>query len=798
MLVIFRGWYQQLKEEHKVLQGSRHLPPPGQRGGRGGELIAANQPLPSQEGRREIPPPSSLPVAWNRRIRLLVVAFVAVFHIVFYNMFRPQSHPFKGASFDALLNNLKHMAYSSYRTLEAQAREMQPMRWRDRLTTSQLRLFTFVAEPGEWEESGAAADLRAAVQQVPLLSLALLKNEDGELDFVCCSSSNGRVVAFSCAALEKRVAWFKRWEVLPAELRGWLSDDATFVAVAGERQLVEGMAREEGVVVNNVVDTEAVFALYQFTGVIHPVFKADKGDLEWQMTYATRYHHRPCPKRRFMQLVGEDKYGSKAWPSWRDPQWKPRSVDDPDAHEKFVLFYEGAGPQLFINRLLRHGLVYGGMKAVDPAASLHGLYVSFLQGGRPVAQQRQDPLGLRTDWPSPRHYRNSPTLRAYAPAPPSPDSSNSRGRTPNAEEREQKDRGSPEKRKAALPDRSPHSDSPPTKRASPERGTPSGSSPKAAAPKVPPPKTAPPPKKRLPIPAAPAPPTARAAPSEADTPAARPAVGKAKRKVLLMDADQEEAEEEEELIILDEDLQRSVEADLEDAHGSSSGSASANNIKLQDRSQEETPPKLREQREEENRKLQERLQHMAAGGLAANIDLQRREEEQQRADPLPGPSGLQQARKEPLPPTTHRRTAAPSCPAAGRRPPPPGRTFVGWSWWKRRSKSSRRYPRSRIREGSMSECSRREGWARPPPRSATKVTTSGAASTRHWRIPSTTLKGTAGPTWPSARGTIASSSRTRPPRRRARRPRGCFMRPWNAPGWSNSPPLTATTCSKST
>ncbi len=660
MLAISSGWCQQSLQELKVLQrrqGRRHF------------LVQ------SGEQRRDSPPLASTSVAWRRTYRpLLRLSFSDLFPI----MFRPQSHPFKGASFDAILSNLKHLAYSNYRTLESQARELQPMRWRDRLTTAQLRLFTFVSDPGEWEESGAAADLRAAVQQVPLLSLALLKNEDGELDFVCCASSNGRVVAFSCEALAKKVAWFKKWEVLPSELRGWLSDDATFVALSGEQQLLDGAAAEEGVTVNNVVDTEAVFALYQFTGVIHPVFKADKGDLEWQMTYATRYHHRPCPKRKFMQLVGEDKYGSKAWPGWRDPQWKPRSVDEPDAHEKFVLFYEAAGPQLFINRLLRHGLINGGMKAVDPSSSLRGLYMSFLQGGRPTNKRPQDPLGLRTDWPSPRHYNGNPALQVYAPAPPSPDSSEHRPRSPAPEGGKGKGRKTPEKRKAALPDRPPASEASPPKRASPERSPAPQplQPPPSAAPekKIPPPKTTPPSQKKRSPPAAPPRSAAKPAPASDETPNARPAAGKPKRKVLLVDAQQEENEEEEELIILDEDLQRSVEADLEDAHGSSCESAAAGQGEEMGRLPQETPPKLKEQREEQNRKLQQRLQHMAAGGLAANIKLQQRErEEQQQQDPIPGPSGLQQQRQGPLPPPAypppHRRTILPR--SQDRPPPPP-------------------------------------------------------------------------------------------------------------------------------
>ena len=330
-----------------------------------------------------------------------------------FNMFKSDPFPCRGGKFARLVEDLRHLAYSNYRSLEAQAQEMEPVRWRDELSASQNRLFSFISKEEDWIPSGAEEDLHAAVQQVPLLFLSLTRNE-GELTHITLGTYHGRVVTFSIAPLAATGTWFRLWDVLPEAVRGWLQDEETFVVLSPLWRREDGEA--EGIQLRNTVSTEALFALYQYLGLIRPLFKADRGTLDWQMAYAINYHHLPTSRPRLEHLIGEAKYGRR-WPEHRSPGWRPHRAEDPTEQERFVHYYNVAGMVLFINRLLRHGIVYGGMKSVVPNNPLGHLFTTFLQGGKPQPQH-QDPLRLRHDWPSPRHYRGNPALQLYGP--PSP------------------------------------------------------------------------------------------------------------------------------------------------------------------------------------------------------------------------------------------------------------------------------------------------------------------------------------------------------------------------------------------
>ncbi len=332
-------------------------------------------------------------------------------------MFKSHPFPLHGRQYAALVDDLKHLAYTNLRSLEAQALEMEPVRWRDVLSAAQNRLFSFVATVDDWIATGAEEDLYAAVQQVPLLSLALTY-EEGDLVYVTVGAYNGRVVTISLPPLALKGQWLRLWEVLPQQLRDWLADDHVHVVFAGLWSPQDGA--KDGILLNKVVSTEAMFALYQYLGIIHPIIKAERGTLDWQMSFAVQYHHLPSNRRKFKHLVGEDRYG-KNWPAYREPGWLPNNREDPPDGERWFHYYQGAGPVLFLNRLLRHGLVYGGMKAVTPNSPLSQLFDVFLQGGEPGPRlQERDPLRLRHDWPSPRHYRGSPALQLYAPTEHSP------------------------------------------------------------------------------------------------------------------------------------------------------------------------------------------------------------------------------------------------------------------------------------------------------------------------------------------------------------------------------------------
>ncbi len=310
-------------------------------------------------------------------------------------MFSPTPYPLKGPAFDRAVEKMKHSTYNNYKLLAAHAQEMKPRKWRDELGSNQRRCFTFVKDEEEWAASGAEADLRAAVDLVPALSLAQVWAKD-ELRYVVVGTFSGRIVAFGMCSLAAKRESFRRWELLPASLRAWLEDENIFVLVS-----THASSRvEDGCSLRRLIGMPQLFAVYQYTGVIWPHFRSDLGDTAWQMAYATAYHHRPSSKAKFSHLIGEPRYAGP-WPAWREPGWIPTGVDKLSPQEEFFLFFEAASMHLFVNRLILHGLVYTGMKAVDTTAPLRQLFVTFLEGAEPPALSvERDPLRLRTDWPA--------------------------------------------------------------------------------------------------------------------------------------------------------------------------------------------------------------------------------------------------------------------------------------------------------------------------------------------------------------------------------------------------------------
>ncbi len=312
-------------------------------------------------------------------------------------MFQPEPFPMRGSKYNEAVSKLRHATYHNQKMLEHYVDEAKPRRWRDVLRRGQDRSFSFIHSPQAWITSGAEEDFRQAVGDVPVLALALVRPfPQDPARFVVISTYNGRAAAFSLPLLESHTNWFRRCDLLPPEVRRWLQDDNVFILTT---DLTAPLSTDpDGFAPTRCVSTDALFAVYQHAGVIKPHFKADKGDLAWQMVYATGYHHRPSPRPKFLQFVGEDHYRS-TWPEWREPGWLPEARETLNPQEEFFLYYEAAGLHLFVARLLQHGIVYGGMKAVDPTLALRQLYLVFLQGGedQPWAA---DPLGLRSDHPS--------------------------------------------------------------------------------------------------------------------------------------------------------------------------------------------------------------------------------------------------------------------------------------------------------------------------------------------------------------------------------------------------------------
>ena len=329
-------------------------------------------------------------------------------------MFQPEHFPLRGHRYHEAVSKLRHITYNNHKMLAHYAEEARPRRWRDVLGRGQDRAFSYIHSPQMWHSTGAEEDFRQALGEVPVLALSLVRPfPQDPAKYIVVSTYNGRTAAFNLPLLEPHSNWFRRSELLPPELRAWLEDDGVFVLVTDSTSPLTN--DPDGIQATRTVSTDVLFGVYQHAGVIKPHFKADRGDLSWQMVYATGYHHRPCSRPKFVQFVGEDHFRS-AWPEWREPGWLPAGTDSLNPQEEFFLYYEAAGLQLFVNRLLQHGLLYGGMKAVDPTLSLKQLYWVFLEGGenRPWST-RSDPLGIKTDFPSPQQFRSNPALLLYAP-----------------------------------------------------------------------------------------------------------------------------------------------------------------------------------------------------------------------------------------------------------------------------------------------------------------------------------------------------------------------------------------------
>ncbi len=195
-------------------------------------------------------------------------------------------------------------------------------------------------------------------------------------------------------------------------------DPDVVIVTSGERRTFQ--RKLQGIEITNQIDAERIFQIYQDKGVIKPAVPAERGDASWQMAFALGYHACPSRKNTWMQLIGCNKFKIKGrdWPEWRMPGWQPDSIWELEEQEEFMLYFNTYGPHIFISRLLRHGLVYGGMEAVVPSAPLKDCFLIFLQGAMEEPElKRCNPLALTSDSTlTLRRDTASPAVRLYNPA----------------------------------------------------------------------------------------------------------------------------------------------------------------------------------------------------------------------------------------------------------------------------------------------------------------------------------------------------------------------------------------------
>ena len=329
-------------------------------------------------------------------------------------MFDPEPFPLKGGNFERTVKALAGHARSTYNVLHHFHLLTLPKRWEDELQPAQQSLLHTVFKPEDWFESGAIGEFVAAIQAVPVLAVHLVRRLN-ILKFFAISTYNGRVAIFSIRALEKVCPWRERVDLLPPEVRAWLLDPDVVVITSGERRTF--LRKLQGIEVVNQIDTERIFQIYQDRGVIRPAVTAERGDLTWQLAFALGYHASPSRRSTWRQLIGDDKFQvqGRDWPEWRMPGWQPDSVWELKAKERFNLYFNTYGPHIFVSRLLRHGLVYGGMEAVVGDVPLRDCYLLFLQGAMEEPElKKSNPLGLHSDLElTERRDRSSPAVRLY-------------------------------------------------------------------------------------------------------------------------------------------------------------------------------------------------------------------------------------------------------------------------------------------------------------------------------------------------------------------------------------------------
>ena len=311
-----------------------------------------------------------------------------------FGAFSRQRLPLSGILFTEQVDTLSPTARENFANISDLAACFQPLRWTDTLTPSQGHKYGWVSSPADWDKY--ADPFKTAVAALPVLAVALELGEGDRVEYLTVAAHCGHAVTFPLLTLSTRIpGWRRRAELLPEELRAWLADPAVTILVVENPERFAQLL--DGINCANLVDCTAVFLLYQEKGIIHPTFPIAKPDIAWLMTYATGYHHRPMEENKFRQLVGPHDY--QHWPARRQPSWRPRSVDKPSPAEAFYLFFEAGALFAFMYRLLQHGVVYGGMAAVQADLPFRELISSFLQAvglGAEEARTR-DPLGLMTD-----------------------------------------------------------------------------------------------------------------------------------------------------------------------------------------------------------------------------------------------------------------------------------------------------------------------------------------------------------------------------------------------------------------
>ncbi len=308
---------------------------------------------------------------WLRRVNFTNSAFY-----FYFNMFAKPRYPLAGPAFHEAYKDVGAKAALAFESLTRYAVIMSPKKWLDTLTSHQSELFHYITDKTQLT-SRIVEQVEEDLAQVPCLAVAYTGEYEDR--FLVLSTFAGRVLCLSLKIFALNAGGIDEdsyADVLPPRVNQWLGDPGTYKVSTLTPQHIHN--RPGGLIIRGLVETSSVFLHFQDCGIIVPKVKAINPMEDWQLSFAASYHHHPASREDLRELLGPLNFKHGRRPLSRQARWAPRSAPGLSAATAFFLYFEAASQQLFISRLLRHALVYGGVPCVRRFDNLRDLYDKFL------------------------------------------------------------------------------------------------------------------------------------------------------------------------------------------------------------------------------------------------------------------------------------------------------------------------------------------------------------------------------------------------------------------------------------
>ncbi len=302
------------------------------------------------------------------------------FEISLYpDMFAKPRYPLNGPVFNETYKDVGARAALCYETLARYAALMGPRKWIDELSKYQTESFHYVTDKVQMT-TRLVEQMQDDLDQVPCLAMAYTGDYDDR--FLVLSTFAGRAVCLSLRMLAENLGENDEdiySYVVPRTVNEWLRDPLLYKLTTQTPAWVA--ASPGGFNIRNCVEASSIFFHFQDRGLIVPKIKAINPMEDWMMTFATGYHHQPAPRADLRELLGPLEYKTGRRPYSRQERWVPRSAARLSKASAFYLYYESVSLHLFVSRLLRQALVYGGIASIRGFTDLRSLYTKFLDHG---------------------------------------------------------------------------------------------------------------------------------------------------------------------------------------------------------------------------------------------------------------------------------------------------------------------------------------------------------------------------------------------------------------------------------